>query len=357
MAIIEVYSRLIEEHSVLRLAEYGQFVNHAECPFWGVAHDTEDPVSCRMIWMHYQRQMVARYLAEAQDEIEQTLGYPLGERWFTEDQVRYKCPDLAPRGHVIQGGVMASSDISITEAVNHATDPAVIGPVATTVTNEEEIVVYHPGTTITIDPSSITIAGGNVTIEIPRCRMVILDSVDNPEPGLDYADPGNFEITVDIVRVYNDPSTHAVLISNHSCTAACASQGCTEYTQDACIYVTQPEIGAFQALPSDYADGVWSRKACTRSYEWIELNYQAGVDMDTWKWRRQAKDAIIRLAHSKMPTEPCGCDPVQSMWRADNTIPDGLTAERINCPFGLSNGAWMAWKFAKAMKLWRLGII
>ena len=357
MAIVEVYSGLIQENSVVRLAEYGQFVNHSECPFWGVAHDEDDETSCRRIWTHYQRQMVARYLAEAQDEIEQTLGYPLGERWFTEDQVKYKCPNLAPRGHVIQGGVRNTDDIDLGSAVNHAADPAVIGPIVHPVTDEEEVVVYHPGTEFEIDPSSITIAAGAVTIEIPRCRMVILASVDNPAGGLDYATPANFETTVDVVRVYNDPSTNAVLISNHSCTAACASMGCSEFTQDACIYVTQPEIGAMQVLPSEYADGAWSRVTCTRSYEWVELNYQAGVDMDTWKWARQAKDAIIRLAHAKMPSEPCGCDPVQSMWRADATIPDGLTAERINCPYGLSNGAWRAWKFAKAMKLWRLGII
>ena len=81
----------------------------------------------------------------------------------------------------------------------------------------------------------------------------------------------------------------------------------------------------------------------------MRLNYLSGMDPTS----PQAEDAIIRLAHSKMPEEPCGCSVAQRLWKRDRSVPSLLTAERLNCPFGLSDGAWIAWKFAMALKKYR----
>lgn len=335
------------------LARYAQVIGYSECALFGIAVPDTIERHCREIWILSQRQMIARYLAEAQLEIEQEIGYPVGKRWITEDQVPYTLPALARNRHLIEGGIQATSLISAGEAVSHVADPAVIGPFATTVTDVDEIIVYHPGTTIEIPPSSISIVAGQCTIEIPRCRMVIAAYSDNPDSGWDYNDVANWaETTVDVYRVYNDPSTQAVLVRNHNCNVSCAMTGCTEYTQTACIYVAQPDIGAIEVYPASYSEGAWLRNACQYRWRWMRLNYRAGVDITF-----QAEDAIIRLAHAKMPVEPCGCDPIKSLWARDRHVPEALTRERINCKFGLSDGAWAAWQFATAMKVWRASVI
>lgn len=354
MPVVAAAEGLIEEASAVRLARYAQIVGYSECPFWGVNHDLSGK-TCREIWTLKQRQMAAKYLAEAQDEIETELGYPIGYRWFTELKKPYRIPDLARVGYVVEGGVKAVSTISAGAVVDHTSDPAVIGPVATSVTDVDEIVVYHPGTTIEIDPSKITLSGGNVTIEIPRCRMVKASVVNNPENGLDYDTPTNFESTVDVVRVYNDPSTNAVLSRNHTCNAACAGSGCQEYTQTACLFVTNPTIGAVEVHKGTYSDGAWltsNTGSCCDQYRWAQLNYRAGTPLT-----RQMEDMIIRLAHAKMPVEPCGCDPIKSLWTRDRNVPEVLTRERLNCPFGFSDGAYTAWMFARTIRLVRSGLV
>lgn len=353
MPVISVSDGLIEEASAVRLARYAQIVGYSECAFWGVNHDLSGK-SCREIWTLKQRMETAKYLAEAQDEIENEIGYPIGPRWFTELKTPLKMPMLATRGYVLEGGVKATSLISAGVVVDHTSDPAGIGPVATSATDPAEIVVYHPGTTIEIDPSSVEISGGNVTLEIPRCRMVKAAYVNNPDNGLDYDTLANFESTVDLYRVYNDPSTNAVLSTNHTCNASCAAQGCTAYTTEACLFVTGPKIGAVEVRKGTYADGAWlatNQVLCGPQYRWVQLNYRAGVTLT-----RQLEDMIIRLAHAKMPSEPCGCSPLKNLWARDSNVPEVLTRERLNCPFGLSDGAWITYQFAQTLKLVRMGV-
>ncbi|NUN03980.1 MAG: hypothetical protein HUU41_22980, partial [Bryobacteraceae bacterium] len=74
---------------------------------------------------------------------------------------------------------------------------------------------------------------------------------DNPPEGWDYADVANFEATVDVKRVYNDPSTNAVLVWPHQCSVVCAQGGCDEYTHAGCEYVRIPEIGTITGRSTD----------------------------------------------------------------------------------------------------------
>lgn len=334
------------------LPRYFQLIQITECSGWGVLNPDDQEPGCRDIWTKFQRDEVERYLAEAQEEIEQQIHYPMTKRWFTDEKHPYRYPVFTDWGKVIEGGIKATSTIQAGAVVNHATDPAVIGPIVTTVTDTEEIRVFHPGTDVEIIPSAITISGGNVTIRIPRCRMVLAALADNPVEGLAYGDLANFEATVDVKRIYNDPSTNAVLIWPHQCTAVCAQGGCTEYTYTGCEYVRLPEIGSLDVTPAIYSAGSWvtgSNPACCRGNpQFVKLNYRAGTVVT-----RQMEDAIIRLAHSKMPDEFCGCDVWTRLWRRDRFVPEILTRERLNCPFGLSDGAWIAWSFTRQFRLVR----
>lgn len=334
------------------IIKYFKIIEMAECAGFGVNNPADVHYSCSPIWSKQNRDLMQQYLLEAQEEIEQVVGYPLTPRWFANEQQYYSYPVKTRWGKVIEAGVKATTDISLGVVVDHTADPAVIGPVVTTVTDEDEIFVYHPGTDIEIVPSAVTISGGNVTIQIPRCRMVKTALVDNDGNGLDYDDTSNFEATVDIKRVYNDASTNATLVWPHRCGASCAANGCSEYTQTACMYIRNSETGAIDVQPATYSDGTWTGttvSCCNGNPQIVRLNYRAGLTPLT----QQAENAIIRLAHAKLPYNLCGCDMWDRMWERDRAVPDVLTRERLNNPFGLSNGAWVAWQFAKSMPLIR----
>lgn len=365
MTVITVATALIDEtDSAVKLARYAQLAQYAEDQFFGIDNAATQQAACKPVWTHDMRAMIAKYLAEAQEELEQVIGYPLFPRWMVNEQQPYSFPVHARWGKVIEGGFRNTATIRAVAAVSHATDPAIVGPYATTVTNEDEIFVFHPGTEIEIQPSAITLGGGTVTLAIPRARLVATDSQDNPDDGWDYADvpPSGttpFESTVDIVRVYNDPSIQGGLIWPHRSTSSCdcgcvtCCGTCAEYSANGCLYVRSGEIGSVDVLDAAYAAETGWTAACPTCYcedpEYLRLNYRAGLTPLT----RQAEDAIIRLAHSKMPQAPCGCGTIQEMWTRDRNMPDNMTLEQANCAFGKSDGAYWAWRQANMMMLKR----
>jgi hypothetical protein len=341
----------------ISLARYIKITMIDECGFWGVFYDGQPQSECRTIWIQSERDMVDRYLQEAQDEIEQVINYPLCRRWFTEN-VRYTCPIQARWGEVVAGGVAALSNIAVGSVINYATEPAVVGPIATTVTDPDEIRVYYPSASSTecieITPSRIVLSGGSLTLYIPRCRMVDPSVMNNDRAGLDYNDLSNFLAAVDVLRLYNDTSENAEIVYPHGCSGSCSL--CGEYTQDGCIYVRDPRLGILDVQPATYSGGAWSTggpSCCNRSPERTRLYYYAGKHPLT----RQEEDAVVRLAHAKMPDEPCGCDDIRRLWARDRHVPDILTRERLNCPVGQSDGSWVAWRFAQQMKLVRGGLL
>lgn len=362
MTIVLAPHGLIDEgFNAVRLAKYAQLTQQ-ECAFFGVL-DPLEPVddACSPILTLPEREQIARYLGEAQDEIEQVIGYPLAPRWFT-DELPYAFTVHAKRKKIIEPGIMATEDVALGQAIVFAIDPAVIGPLATTVMDADEIHIYHPGTDIEIDPSSIEITAGLLTIEIPRCRLVNAASVDNPQAGLDYADvppsaTSPFEDEVDIKRVYNDPYTQGMMVWPHqfSESCACGCMVCGEYTHEACLYVRNGETGALDILYAHLVGSVWTH-SCTCICilpQLVRVNYYAGLIPLT----KQAEDAIIHLAHAKMPRPSCGCGILRDKWDADRVVPENMTAEQAGNPFGQSAGAFTAWKFANTMKVYRMGIL
>lgn len=361
MPVVPSGSTLTPEESAVTLPRYAQIIQSPECAFFGVHCDADADYECRDIWMKHYRDEIQRYLAEAQQEIEAEVGYFLMPRWvvgvpasstpeYLVDAQQYGFPTVARWGYIIEAGIQAIANIRLAAAVDHTADPAIVGPLVTTVTDISEVKVYHPGTTVEIHPSAMTIAAGQLTITIPRCRMVLASLADNPPGGLDYTVIANFEATVDVVREYCDPSTNATLVWPHNCSSSLCSCTCSEYTQDGCIYIRDARIGILDVLPAVYSGGTWSTQitaCCTGKPQIVRLNYRAGAETLT----RQQEDAIVRLAHAKMPTEPCGCEIAQRLWARDREIPKALTRERANCPFGMSDGAWAAWRFAQTFKL------
>ena len=358
--VVPTADTIFPETQAVKLSRYAQRIQYPECQFWGI----NDPSSiinyqCRDIWTKTQRDMIAFYLAEAQEEIENELGYPMSNRWIvgTAGEAHdgtYRFVDEKPYNysngqyfkgkksmytrwaHVTDAGIKAVTVIDATVAVDYSFEPAVI-TVATTVTDPKELVIYHPNCEAEITPSLINISGGTATIKIPRCRLVREDMQANPSTGYDVDDLSIYESNVQVIRVYNDTSKQ-VSFYNPNCT------NCGRDTNDGCLYIDNPRFGIVRPDASN---------SCHCGGRTVGLYYRAGLCNLT----KQMEDAIIRLAHSKMPTEPCGCDVVQRMWQRDRDIPTPTTSQRLACPFGINDGAWVAWVFTKRMRIKRLGVM
>lgn len=343
--IIPTQATQYPEDSVISLTAYARHIHACECGFFGVVNAPDCTYSggCQTIWTKEQRDWVQFYLSEAQHEIEDVLHYFVGRRWVTDEEHPYSAPIQTKWGYVIEGGVKTSATISDSEAVDHSTDPAIIGPVATTVTAPSEIHIYHEDSDLEIIPSGITISGGSVTITVPRCRLVDPDLSDNPPAGLSYSTLSNFASAVDIVREYNVNSNPARLVYQRCQTRT----SCTETEASACIYVRKARIGSVTVAPDCLT-------SCGSLYK-VKLNYYAGRPIadssgSLSKWGRQAMTSIIRLAHAKMPHAPCDCQAADEMWTRDReVIVDGFgRPRRGESPFGPEEGAWAAYIFTNS---------
>lgn len=350
------------ERSCVSLARYAKIVGYSECAIHGVNMESEAHGDCENpIWSQFQRDTLLRYLAEAQADIEGILGYPLCPTYFTAEEHPYRFPVHTKHVKVIAAGVRAESNVLASAAVDYSVEPARIGPVATSVTDEDEIKVFYPGSEREIEAQRVVISGGTVTVWIPRCRLVAPDAFDTPQGGLDYDDLSNFLNVVDVRRVYTNNATNAQLVYPHrdSVTpcAACGCATCGEATTDACLYVLNSNTGALNALQATYSSGSWSATECRACHTSrpgkVRVNYLAGLTTRDLK----LESAVIRLAHTKMPYSPCGCDPLKSSWERDNRIPEVLTRERENSPLGLQDGAWYAFQAALSKKSIRAGVL
>jgi hypothetical protein len=329
------------------MSEYAKLVGYSECSFFGV-NANDNYYQCRAIWSFTERDILQRAMLEAQDELEGVIHYPLSARWFTNERHNWGNPIIAKWGHIIQGGVLADTMIEAGVTVDYTNDPAVI-TVDLGACDPDNVHVFLPGTDIEIEitsivptPLSASAMPTSYDITIPWCRLVAEDHLDNPEIGWEYADVQSGEHwgtdTVDVRCIANDDTTQAVVIHKSHC-----SEPCSDSRHNRCIYVRNEELG--------FVD-VGSSPCYCNHPQWVLLNYQAGNTELT----RQEADTLIRLAHAKMATEPCGCDVTQRLWKRDRNIPDVLDAARLECPFGMSDGAWTAWKFATQFAIRRGGI-
>lgn len=348
------------------LARYAQIIGYDECAFWGVRYDGQEQFACSTFWNEWQRQSVADALAQAQQMMEDILGYPLCPTWITgtipttgdaryvDEQGVVGNPVTTRWAHVLQAGVMAESVISDGATVDYTQEPAVIGPFVTTITDTSEVRVFLPDSERIVTPSSMTYSGGSLTIYIPRCRLVDPDLYGNvtADTGLEKTDTDNFVTVVDVHRVYNDPSVNAYLVREHACTTLCLAEGCATVTDAGCMVIKDPLQGIILVHPGTYSNG-WTETATGYCYNHVRLNYQAGLRT----LPRQTETMIVRLAHSLMPEEPCGCAVTQRLWARDRYTSEVMSREMLNCPWGYMTGALVAHRWTIQNALWRGGVL
>lgn len=342
------------------LHRYAKLIGYDELAFWGVVYENQPAYgSCGPLWTEFERMQIGNALAEAQQEIEQVIGYPICPTYITGtytedprwvDQQEYCYPRLVTKyPRLIEAGIRAVETVEEDSTVDYASEDeyGIIGPLATTATSTSEIYVYYPDSDRRIYPSRVVISGGEVTIYVPRYRMIKQEFLSTPEGGLMYEMIGIYLAEVDVKRIYTDPSTQGVLVRPHCQNNNCVG-GCYECTRSACIYIRDPYVGQIDVTPADWdADTeTWNTKiVCAGNYSLVRLNYLAGLRSISLNLEK----AIIRLAHVKLGRPPCSCDKTREVWMRDYQIPDLLSRERLNCPFGASEGAW--WAYRQAINL------
>ncbi len=347
MTVIPSVFHATADVSALTLARYAQLIRYDENAFFGINAPDNRERACRKIWRKLERDMVARTLGQAQAMIEQELRYPLGQKWFTDEPHKNVSRFFTVWSHVRALGVRATSVIAAGVALDHTADPATIPATVTTVTDPEEIHFYVAGTDDEVYPDSLTLSGGSINASFPRARLVKAASQDNPDTGLPYNDTsasGPFAQALDIKRVYTDASDVGEFVwplGRLNCPT------CGEDTEPACGYIRSSESGVVTLLPDDSGSCIYC------GAEIVRLNYCAGLPIDP-----VAEAAILHLAHALMPTMPCeGCDPLMMLWRGDRQIPESITRERANNMFGVQEGAWHAWIYARKNRHFRMTFI
>ncbi len=341
------------------LARYAERIGYRDCAFWGVRHASDEDWECRRVWSKAQRDMVEWALRQAQELIEAEVGYFLVPSWVEDERHPYGDPLLLTWGYAIAGGVRSDVLVGNSVAPNYSADPATVTVPLGATYSAADLRIYHEDTDIEVTPTGYTVSGGNVIFTVPLCRLVAPAYADNPSDGWDHAGSATWRAAaVDVRAVTNDTSTQGTLIWRHECTALCAQRGCSDYRRTACVYVRNGRLGIVDLTRADYAAGTWTPTAlcsgdCRGLPQWAEVSYYSGLPALS----RQAEDAIIRLAHTLLPEEPCGCEVTQRLWQRDHNVPQALTPERANCPWGPSDGAWYAWKQAQTMKLVRGGVL
>lgn len=351
------------------LARYAEIISYDECAFWGIYFDGQMSLACHTFWSESERRAIARALAQAQQMLEDFIRYPLCPTWITgqltddvdgrlvDEQPFCRNPIVTRWAYVIQPGVKATTVLAAGQGVSYADDDiAVIGPFAATISSTNEVHVYYPDSEREITPSKTTYSGGNLTIEIPRCRLLKpeLFGQTGGDTGPDKADTTNFIAEVDVKRIYNDPSTNAELVSAHRCGASCLN-GCTIDTDDACMTVRDGVTGIVQVQRATFAESAWTltSRHCGSCYDGVRLNYQAGKRTLT----PNTEDVIVRLAHSLMPTEPCGCPVTKMLWERDRYVAETMTREMLNSLFGYSAGAIFAYQWARSNAIVRASVL
>ncbi|MHA2067602.1 MAG: hypothetical protein ACXABY_24830, partial [Candidatus Thorarchaeota archaeon] len=114
----------------LPISIYAKRYIGAECGMWGVSNPEE---SINFIWSLYERQELARALCEAQEELEEVMGYFLEPKWIANEP--HLCSPtgtyLTNWNHLIASGTGKIAVIEEDSPVDHASDPAVVGAIAT----------------------------------------------------------------------------------------------------------------------------------------------------------------------------------------------------------------------------------
>lgn len=333
----------------LSLDKYRKLFNIPPWAFNGVENPNETKRGCDHYFTQWERDDLALAMNESEGLLAERLGFYIGARYLIDYDRVWTDPLQLRFGHVLGAGVRARDEVT-PSASDFTTDPATITvPSASFSGGTSEIVVIEDSTGLEIEYDDITTTGANYVINIGQYKLIEWDDLEDQSETIDYdaAFPAATWLKLadlTVYRQYRDTDTQATITYGPTCCCWCAGEACagTDYT--GCAFVKNRRIGLVHIQRATLSSGTWS---CDNSAvcgchagDKVTVYYEAGTT-DVPGWRQ----AIYRLAHARMGEQPCGCALQERQWRRDRVVPQVLTAERINCPWGYEQGAWGAWSW------------
>ena len=331
----------------LSLDEYRRVFNVPPWAFNGVENPDEARRGCDHYWTQWERNDLAQALSDAEESLAEQLGYYLGERYLIDYDRSWTSPLQLRYGHVVGAGVRGRTEVTPT-ASDFTIDPATITvPAASFAGGTSEVVVVEDETGLALELDAVATVGANYVASISQYKLLRWDVLENQDDTIDYDDtfPVASWIKLDdvtVYRQYRDTETQATITYGPACHCWCAGTACEGGEYTGCAFVLDRDIGLVRVHRATLSAGSWTcdMSAVCGCYEGdsVTVYYLAGTtDVPGWK------QAVYRLAHARMGEQPCGCALQERQWRLDRTTPPVLTAERLNCPFGLEQGGWAAW--------------
>jgi hypothetical protein len=265
------------------------------------------------------REDVARAIREAEDKIEDVLGYFILPDWTVDERKqtpRPAKPELfaaasvnvrgmhktieTSHGYLVSGGIRAQSEIELGVTATASDEDGdgysetVTASTATTVTDANEIRAYLPGRSgadeYEIRPIEVSIAGGTATLTMKRWQLVDPDlqehlSAEVPANRIDAEEAASYVTTIDVYRVYNDPQTQVNLLWERPPIGCnnCDGSGCVACafdTQTGCLFVRDERLGFMGYRPATWnaTDEAFDTASPTvrRDPEQLRLWYYSG---------------------------------------------------------------------------------
>lgn len=365
-------------------------------------------VYCDQTWFQFDwqdvqrasREQIAEMISRAERLLEAEVGYPPLPRYVIDERQKLRQPyrpelvnlnwrDM--RGfpltlatevkQVVSAGqravtlVEAAAPITWVAADPNGWSPTGTATAATGLTEACEIRAFYPGKggapEWELRPASVVLAAGTATVTIRR-ELAVLDALYDtltPQP-VDGTTDANFLATMDIYRVWTDPSAQASFLYEAALSCGCGLPAgvtcpqCGYATVTGCLTPRDARLGIL-----DYQPATWDADAeaftvachpCDRAPDIARIWYLAGnrdlsrtcpmVEMDP-QWAR----VVARFAAALLTRNPCSCnDDIFDGIRADLRFAGGaeqlstyrLTQKEMGNPFGTTLGALEAWKWA-----------
>jgi len=407
----------IDSITLTPLSEFARIMGINPLHFSGAVSVNSSPLevmplnnSCSNLWPQYAWQFGGRLsredigfeLARAEEEIAQTIGYPIAPRWVVEESHQF--PRSFPHwlyntagtgvrgmhkairtryGRIVAGGQRGATVVEAAATVTYS-DPDGDGfselaaiTATTTVTDENEIKVYfasksaHPSWEIR-PLTSVSISAGTVTITAPSWLFINPDlweafPTTDGFVGIEVSSTSNFVTTVDIYREYNDTTQPSAVFEWESPCVACSGSGCVACstpTQNGCA--TRRDGRMLAPQPASYADGQWTSQAWTggREPDRVKLYYYAGERSPEYlsgftrlPVRRMFSKAASYMVVARSAHDLCECGNVSDLtsWlREDVTrLSEGPTfftqPETSTNPFGTKRGEVLAWQMVSRL--------
>ncbi len=360
----------------LSLDEWAFILGINPLHFNQVTADAMPSFLCSNVWKQFawqdngmvSREDIAMAIAQAENDIEGYLYYPLAPIWINDERVKVTQPgapdviNVALRdtrglslpvklrnGFFISGGVETKTLIEggaavvFTDEDGDGYDETATVTVVTTVIDPEEIAVYYPGEAANDDwevrplhnprthRRDVTIAGGSATIVFAKAQIVDPDLLNAFNPAAVDGDvAANFLATVDVYQHFNDPQTQVTLMWAPFAGACNCSlsicQTCAHTVQTGCLLAHDYRSGIARFSPAAWnatTEQFDSRTPTVgRAPDNLRVFYRAGFEDLTpnaiapkLEMELALRRAVAFLSLRYLPRPVCGCDNVKELTR------------------------------------------